>query len=109
MFDLPVFSLTKQLAVAGMNASHNAQYFFGPDMMVAPITAPAGEAKGDPSQTLATKETWLPMGTWFDTLTGKVTTVAAEAGALFSRGYTLGEIPAWFKVRGPPTSWTILR
>ena len=34
-----------------MNASHNAQYFFGADMIVAPVTAPAGgKAGGDPSQ-----------------------------------------------------------
>ena len=27
-----------------MNASHNAQYFFGPDILVAPVTAPSGQA-----------------------------------------------------------------
>lgn len=80
-----------------MNATHNAQYYFGPDILVAPITAPAGEANGDPSQTLAIKTSWLPQGTWFDALTGKITTVATEAGVLFTRGYTLGEIPMWFK------------
>ena len=30
-----------------MNASHNAQYFFGPDMIVAPVTAPAGGKAGE--------------------------------------------------------------
>lgn len=79
-----------------MNASANAQYFFGNDILVAPITAPAGgQPKGDPSQTLATKEVWLPPGTWFDVLTGKVLTVSDSTGSVVSRGYTLGEIPMW--------------
>ena len=42
-----------------MNATHGAQYFFGPELMVGLITAPAGEAKGDPEQTLATKTVWV--------------------------------------------------
>jgi hypothetical protein len=78
-----------------MNATDNAQYFFGNDVLVAPITTPANGPKGDPSQTLATKEVWLPPGTWYDTLTGATTLVTAATGSVSSRGYTLGEIPMW--------------
>ena len=70
---------------------------FGADIIVAPIVAPAGEPKGDPSQTLARKTTWLPPGTWYDGLTGEVSVVSAEAGVNHTRGYTLGEVPMWFK------------
>ena len=86
----------KAEAAYRMNATHNAQYFFGPDIFVGLVTHPAGEEKGDPSQTLATKEVWMPPGSWYDALTGKVTTVTGES-TMFTRGYTLGEIPMWFR------------
>ena len=59
--------------------------------------APAAEAKGDPSQTLANKTTWLPPGAWYNGLTGEVHSVSAEEGVNHTRGYTLGEVPMWFK------------
>jgi len=79
------------------NGENDAQYFFGADIMVAPITAPAGAAKGDPSQTLASKTVWVPPGTWYETLTGRVMAVAVAAGVNATRGYTLGEVPMWIK------------
>ena len=79
-----------------MTATENAQYYFGSELMVGLITAPAGEAQGDPSQTLATKQVWVPPGSWYDMLTGKVVTVTDET-TMFSRGYTLGEVPMWAK------------
>ena len=80
-----------------MTPTDFAQYFFGPDVIVAPIVAPAGEPKGDPSQTLASKTTWIPPGKWYNGLTGELTTVTAAQGINHTRGYTLGEVPMWFK------------
>jgi len=79
-----------------MNASDNAQYFFGNDIMVAPVTAPAGMQGGEINIT-ARKQVWMPPGTWFDALTGTVTTVSNPAGEVVTRGYTLGEVPMWYK------------
>jgi hypothetical protein len=80
-----------------MNRTHHAQYFFGPDIIVAPVTAPASASNKDPSQALACKETWLPPGAWFDGLTGTLQTVTLAAGEVATRGFTLGEIPAWYR------------
>jgi hypothetical protein len=80
-----------------MTASQNAQYFFGNDIMVAPITAPAEGGNGDPTQKLATKQVWMPPGEWYDGLTGEVLAVTFDQGELSSRGYTLGEVPMWYK------------
>ena len=41
------------------------QYMFGPDMIVAPITAPR-----DAASRLASVKVWLPHGTWTDLFTG---------------------------------------
>ncbi|WP_211244156.1 TIM-barrel domain-containing protein [Actinospica robiniae] len=42
------------------------QYMFGPDLLVAPVTAPA-----DAVSHLATVSVWLPEGIWFDFFTGR--------------------------------------
>jgi len=81
-----------------MTASQNAQYFFGNSIMVAPITEPAAGDNGDPTQSLASKEVWMPPGVWFDALTGELSTVTtAHPHTIRSRGYTLAEVPMWFK------------
>lgn len=46
---------------------HPNEYLLGPDLLVAPITAPA-----DPRSRLGAVRTWLPEGTWTDLLTGTV-------------------------------------
>lgn len=43
------------------------QYFFGSELMVAPITAP-----GNPQLNMAEVKVWLPEGTWFDFFTDMV-------------------------------------
>jgi len=82
-----------------MTASDNAQYFFGNDIMVAPITAAAQGDNGDPTQKLATKQVWIPPGaSWYNGLTGELHTAGASLeGELHTRGYTLGEVPMWFR------------
>lgn len=42
------------------------QYLFGPDLLVAPITAPGDRATG-----LGAATAWLPEGEWFDFFTGR--------------------------------------
>jgi alpha-glucosidase (family GH31 glycosyl hydrolase) len=42
------------------------QYFFGSELIAAPITAPA-----DPKTGVAVKRVWLPIGTWFNFFTGE--------------------------------------
>jgi len=42
------------------------QYFFGSELIVAPIIAPS-----DPKTGLATKQVWFPSGTWFNFFTGE--------------------------------------
>lgn len=42
------------------------QYFFGSELIVAPITAPS-----DPKTGLASKRVWFPAGTWFNFFTGE--------------------------------------
>jgi hypothetical protein len=79
-----------------MTATGNTQYFFGNDIMVAPVTAPAGPATSQLNVT-ARIQVWMPPGTWYDALTGKVSTITDAAGTNVTRGYTLGEVPMWFK------------
>jgi alpha-glucosidase (family GH31 glycosyl hydrolase) len=76
-----------------MNATHNAQYMFGPSMLVSPIVTPA---RGGASDHLVTKTTWLPDGDWYSAVSGRVD--VAKGGATFIEGnYTLGEVPLWVK------------
>lgn len=46
---------------------HSNQYWFGTELLVAPVTRPA-----DPELKIATSEGWLPPGTWVDVFTGLV-------------------------------------
>ncbi len=64
------------------------QYFFGNDLLVAPITAPIS-----PKNSLAQKQIWLPQGQWFEWFTGTMLT-----GATFiERSFALEEIPVYVK------------
>lgn len=68
----------------------NKQYMFGPELLVAPIVAPA--PNGDATANLAPKTVWLPDGTWFDAVGGKLV-VASGGATMHTRGYQLGEVP----------------
>lgn len=71
-----------------------AQYFFGADMIVSPVTIPGSlsNTTGD-NTTLATWPVWVPPGTWVDRLSGAVVTGAAETGTVRTRAYGLQEVP----------------
>jgi alpha-glucosidase (family GH31 glycosyl hydrolase) len=67
-----------------------AQYFFGDDMIVAPVVTPA-----DPNTTnLASKKIWIPAGEWVEKDRGTV----IEGPQMLSRLYTLAEIPVFVKM-----------
>ncbi|MGO1318178.1 MAG: glycoside hydrolase family 31 protein, partial [Cellulomonadaceae bacterium] len=51
--------------VAGQAYAQRNQFLFGPDLLVAPITAPA-----DDRAQVAVTSAWLPDGEWFDLFTG---------------------------------------
>ncbi len=63
-------------------------YFFGSQLLVAPVLAPA-----DPRTELATVEVWLPEGRWFDTARG----CFEAGGGTIARGYLLDEVPVFVR------------
>ena len=64
-----------------------AQYFFGPDVIVAPVVREA-----ESSNNMAPLTTWVPPGCWFDTLTGSIRS-ASGANVNLTKSYDLTEIP----------------
>jgi len=47
----------------------SSQYMFGSDMLIAPITEPAGNGKGIKGEGF--KNVWIPEGTWYDYFSGE--------------------------------------
>ena len=84
-----------------MTADSNAQYMFGPDIIIAPVVAPADASRAKqasyPFQSLANKTAWLPPGTWFDPSMGVLIVSPAPSGTSVTRGYTLNEVPTWIR------------
>ncbi len=64
------------------------QYLFGDHLLVSPVVQAA-----DPETELATVETWLPPGTWFDTARGEV----LPGGRSVKRRYLWNEIPVFVR------------
>lgn len=62
------------------------QYMFGNDLLVSPVISPAAEKTG-----LATKRTWLPEGSWWDTAWGHL----VPGDRWIEHHYTLGETPVF--------------
>lgn len=65
------------------------QYFFGDNILVAPVVSPADERSG-----LSTVECWLPEGDWYEMSTG---TMLAGSEKPITRNFTLNEIPYYAK------------
>lgn len=68
-----------------------AQYMFGPDILVAPVLAPAatqGNTLG-----LAAKTIFLPQGNWYDVVSGSLISVSESAGKTMTNYYDISEIP----------------
>ncbi len=64
------------------------QYFFGKEMIVAPVTSPE-----DPDSMLAKKKVWLPEGKWIEWFTG----VFLEGPGVYERSFSIDEIPVYVK------------
>jgi alpha-glucosidase (family GH31 glycosyl hydrolase) len=67
--------------------SHPAQYMFGNDILVAPVTAPVGEDGA------AAFPVWLPPGLWYS----RDGAESFEGGQMIERHYTLEEIPIFVR------------
>ena len=63
-------------------------YFFGSQLLVAPVLTPA-----DPRNEMATVQLWLPEGRWFDTARG----CFEDGGRTIRRRYLLDEVPAFVR------------
>ncbi|MDR6643633.1 hypothetical protein J2X57_002866 [Luteibacter sp. 1214] len=62
-----------------------AEYMFGDDLLVDPVTAAAG------SDGFASQETWLPRGDWFDTTRGR----SLHGERALAGRYRLDEVPVF--------------
>ncbi|MEA4975002.1 MAG: glycoside hydrolase family 31 protein [Paludibacter sp.] len=60
------------------------QYFFGDDIIVAPIVAPSDKTSG-----LSVQSVWLPKGNWFEMSTGSL----IKGGEMKTRNFLHDEIP----------------
>ncbi len=64
------------------------QYYFGDNMIVAPVVRPSDEAHD-----MAPVEVWLPKGKWLDLATGD----RLEGDRVYKRHYLLNEVPVFVR------------
>ena len=64
------------------------QYFFGDDMIVAPVIAPILK-----DEHTAKVNVWLPAGQWYEWYTGTM----LDGGKVYERGFLINEIPVYIK------------
>jgi len=64
------------------------QYFFGDDMIVAPVITPAPEGENQAKVTV-----WLPKGQWYEWYTGTM----LEGGKSYDRNFLINEIPVYIR------------
>ncbi|WP_455431134.1 TIM-barrel domain-containing protein [Streptomyces anandii] len=72
----------------------DSEYLYGPDMLVAPVTAPG---------TRTTTSVWFPPGRWTDYFTGRTYTAPA-GGATFDVTTTLDTMPVFVRAGGIVTT-----
>ena len=63
-----------EMAYAGTHTGDFAQFFLGPDLIVAPVVTPSG------NDSLAPSTHWLPEGTWYSDLDHSVIKVTNASG-----------------------------
>ena len=66
-----------------------AEYMFGPDMLVSPITR-----AGDMNTKVSSKSIWLPPGLWYDDVFG---VLMRGGGNSFRQSYHLNDVPVFFR------------
>lgn len=67
--------------------AYEGEYFFGDDILVAPVTESAPDGK------TAVKEIWFPEGNWWSVSTGEL----VEGPCVRKMGFTAEQIPYFFK------------
>ena len=70
------------------------QYMFGKDVLFSPVVVPAAPYAFGPG--LATKTTWLPPGSWYDTTTGGSLTGSTRPGNHVGT-YAISQIPLFYR------------
>jgi hypothetical protein len=80
-----------------------SQYMFGPSILVAPIVTQGQTFLG--GGFITSKTVWLPPGLWYNTVSGDV---IQSTSALFTKNYTLDEIPMWCATLPPRRSPALL-
>ncbi|MEU0336256.1 TIM-barrel domain-containing protein [Streptomyces sp. NPDC006193] len=75
---------------ANAYAKADSEYFYGPDMLVAPVATPGSEA---------TTRVWFPPGEWTDYFTGRTYTAPA-GGATYDVTTTLDTMPVFVRAGG---------
>jgi hypothetical protein len=87
-YEYPQFDL----AYGGTPDGQYAQYFFGPDMIVAPIVAPASQ-----TNLMATSSVWIPPGSWYEKATGALIAGASDGSTIWTKSYDLSEVPIFIR------------
>ncbi len=67
--------------------TYEGEYFFGDDILVAPVTEPAADGK------TAVKEIWFPEGNWWSVSTNEL----IEGPCVKRMAFTSGQIPYFFR------------
>lgn len=83
---------TLDMAYAAKMDGSNNQYFFGDDMIVAPVVAPASN-----TTYMAQKSWWIAPGSWIEETSGRVFNGAKDGSTTASRSYALDEVPVLIK------------
>ena len=84
------------LAYAMTGDGQGVQYYFGGDILVSPVVAPANPTVKADLFSLAWKLTWLPDGSWYNAVSGAVT-VASGGETFVNKTYSISEMPVWYK------------
>ncbi len=78
------------------NGNH-VQYMFGNDILFSPVVTSGDSSLIGMGAGLASKQTWLPPGTWVDANTGALTTVGTnDTQHYITKQFAINEIPLWF-------------
>ena len=67
---------------------YKEEFYFGDDMLIAPVTSEVGKEDG-----YARQQVWLPAGQWLEYETGTM----LEGGKTYDRAFTMDEYPVYVK------------